>query len=287
MWPHNSGVPRIPDLIRFRYNSIIYDTLGSNDYIQAIASPNFLAGAPWSPDIDGSITDGNLISFSDYQKNPNDLVRLENSECIKTYATNYVSQYSDVILMTDRHTESNESSIYSVSFIMPLRGIPNWYCSHSMSPDEPCTPHNALAYADNWTIYISAIPVSDSVYTYNPVLLQVQYCLASPAATQSFIEINPGILLGVVICNVIKIICFVLTLTYAFRDHQPLITTGDAVESFLAYPEQLTAGNSVLAADDVKKGSWKRGKASTTWKPKRRFWFGAASAKRWILLSIL
>jgi hypothetical protein len=111
--------------------------------------------------------------------------------------------------------------------------------------------------------------------------------MANPLSTQSYIEINPGILAGVIVCNFVKLICFALTLVYVFRDHEPLITTGDVIDSFLTTPEPHTAGNSILTAQDVKNGSWKNGKASTTWQAKRHFWFAAASVKRWIGMSIL
>jgi hypothetical protein len=159
-----------------------------------------------------------------------------------------------------------------------------------MPADLPKTPPNALSYANNWTFEFynsSSFDDFTQVVTPQGYLTQVQYCLANASSTPSYIEINPGILNGVIVCNVVKLTCFAITLLWVFRDHDPLITTGDASHSFLANPEPDTVGNSILTARDVKNGSWKKMTASTTWKSKRHFWSVAASIKRWISMSIL
>jgi hypothetical protein len=66
-----------------------------------------------------------------------------------------------------------------------------------------------------------------------------------------------------------------------------LVTTGDAVESFLNVPNATTTGNPILSAKDVRSGRWEKNKTSPVWHRTRRFWFGAASAKCWLILSFL
>jgi hypothetical protein len=276
-----------------RYNSIIYDTLGSNEYVYAFVTPAFFTGGTWDPS--GHSGFGvDYTSFADYQTTPNSLVRLENKECIEVYAANYVSQYSDVIIVTDTQSQENVSCVLEIGaeMLFPSAAFDysgaGWFYSAAMPADLPNTPPNALSYADNWTLefYVFSFDNVTKLFTSQSGLTQVQYCLANPSSTPSYIEINPGILTGVIVCNVVKLICFATTLFWVFRDHDPLITTGDAIHSFLAKPEPDTAGNSILTARDVEKGSWKKKKASTTWKSKRHFWFVAASIKRWISITI-
>lgn len=253
-----------------------------------VVAPNFLTGAGWDYNLWSgwlSTDDANLHFLYDYQKSPNDLVRLEKDACISAYAQSFVSTWRNVLVVTTEPGGTN-NTVYDIQAVQyevtTLSQVPaNWYCGQAVSQQTSCTLSAALAQAANWTM------VSVNTTTELPGIgsVTVDYCLAEPVAAPCSVSISSSILIAVIVCNVIKIFCFAITLRYLFVGSAPLMTTGDAVESFLNYPDETTIGNSILSAADVQSGRWKKNKASPVWHRKRRFWFAAASVKRWLILS--
>lgn len=102
----------------------------------------------------------------------------------------------------------------------------------------------------------------------------------------------------VLICNAMKLGCFVCILR---MQHSPLITVGDAIESFLSCPDHATNVFAPLTIRDVRKGGWgattlKKVSAgphpeasieTNIWKwqdtTKRNFSFRSASVSRWTI----
>jgi len=96
----------------------------------------------------------------------------------------------------------------------------------------------------------------------------------------------------VIIANMAKAIVMVLTY-YKLRE-PTLVTIGDAVASFLDEPDPTTKGLCLVEKHDIETGKWKtQGKVGPLkflpikWEPKRRWWFAAASLKRWIVCNFL
>ena len=105
----------------------------------------------------------------------------------------------------------------------------------------------------------------------------VKYCLAESIEAHCKVTFNVFMLFISVICNAAKLAVFLLILLLpGFR---PLITIGDAIASFLTYPDPVTAriGAPAVAED----GSWTPPILSTPWKPQRCHWFCGASLRQW------
>ena len=125
----------------------------------------------------------------------------------------------------------------------------------------------------------------------------VDYCLAERLPGDCEVALNRPILIAVIVCNVLKLACFVYLLVCSSR--KPLITIGDAVADFLATPDRTTAGAPLLSFSDVRKGLWRLerrlGASSNddnerhprTWRPQRPRWFAAASPGRWMSTLLL
>lgn len=86
----------------------------------------------------------------------------------------------------------------------------------------------------------------------------------------------------------IKLLCLVITAL--FSNHKPLITSGDAVNSFLRYPDPTTCDQGTLSKADVVSGRWigtdgirKVDITPAPWPHHRLMWFRAASKKRWVV----
>ena len=99
----------------------------------------------------------------------------------------------------------------------------------------------------------------------------------------------------VLICNAMKLGCFLKILT---MQHSPLITIGDAIESFLSEPDHTTKNQAPLTIMDAHTSKWKaisRDNGSiessgwmerSEWLEKvatRHFFFRSASTPRWFI----
>ena len=115
----------------------------------------------------------------------------------------------------------------------------------------------------------------------------------------------------VIVCNFIKMSCMAWIAWK--QDSEPLVTLGDAIASYITTPDKFTAGNCIAGKDSYTKkrlprlllvkdlqdslgflNEWTWETPDTFWGPlpllwsgRRRFWFTAASKKRWVLCNIL
>ncbi|KAI0875522.1 hypothetical protein GGS24DRAFT_515444 [Hypoxylon argillaceum] len=73
--------------------------------------------------------------------------------------------------------------------------------------------------------------------------LTINYCLAEPLENICQIALSPTLLLGVALCVIAKTItAIIVTVVLNRPEHEPLVTLGDAVASFIKHPDPVTAG---------------------------------------------
>ncbi|KAB8263109.1 hypothetical protein BDV32DRAFT_9105 [Aspergillus pseudonomiae] len=203
-----------------------------------------------------------------------ELYPLKNADCMSAYATNFQNEYGSVLLLTDDF-HPNDTDFDFLSYqgaSTPMRGN-NPYawmcCNHTVyACDMQTICRDQLpeirAHVDNWIV---------GGY-------RVKSCLAERIPGKCKLEYSLPLAIIVIIFNVVKaiIICAVaLTMT-----ELPLLTTGDAVASFLKTPEtrkrdhcltSKTLANSPPSGPILYKG-----------KPQR--WATAVSIVRWIICII-
>lgn len=204
-------------LIDRRYNSIVFNTISANAYETAIVSEDFTK------------TSGLVFQNGTFNHLDN-FQRLEKEECLKAYLHPFLSTWGDLLIVTSQHTNAS-GVLYS------------WFTN----PGEPTT---------SWTtsnpkqrpLYISVSPGPGSGAGLE---FEVAYCLAEPTEPHCKVEIAVFLLLGVVICNVIKVLCFITV--FANWSFEPLATVGDAVSSFLSEPDPATKGLNLLSEHDLRR----------------------------------
>ncbi|ORY16815.1 hypothetical protein BCR34DRAFT_461170, partial [Clohesyomyces aquaticus] len=115
----------------------------------------------------------------------------------------------------------------------------------------------------------------------------VAYCLARTTSQRRKVQFLASVLIVIMIANLIKVFAMTTTL---LRHDKPLLTLGDAIQSFLQVPDPTTKGHCLLEADSgisLWKSSVLRGQSTLgarRWGSETRlnFWAGTLSLRRWI-----
>ena len=162
------------------------------------------------------------------------------------------------------------------------------------SLDDPSNWTDA-SFAGNVTIFQLLLCPSPPRPTKLRQTRRIKHCLTVPRDESCRMMFSPPICLLVIGCNLVKLICALLT---ARDDREELfLTIGDAIASYLACPDPTTEGGCLLSKCQVVKGSqgWRR-KAKKKDKmldipvysklplqlPSRKRWFQVMSTGLWI-----
>jgi hypothetical protein len=167
--------------------------------------------------------------FSSLKKNSSHWDRLENEDCIRTYAQNFVTERNDVVVVTSSDTD--EPFMYQPSFRAGERSyrwiFPRlWYGGLESGNWRELDIETVIKEAQegNWKI-------ANSV---------VKYCLSEKTEAKCTLQFHAHIMMVTIICNIVKFTC--MTLVLIKHNEKPLVTIGDAVESFLSSPIQQRLG---------------------------------------------
>ena len=125
---------------------------------------------------------------------------------------------------------------------------------------------------------------------WTPHGFDVQYCLSERVPETCSYSGSIPILIVVIVCNAYKILGM-LVVAFGLRDN-PMVTVGDAVESYLNQPDETTKGWCMLSKSAVREHIWplKTATADTkilhdprlsTAKVQLTHWARAASLRRW------
>ena len=260
------------------FNSAVFSTIGANDYEVFIGSENLVTGVGfnWSLPFDNvNYPNRTLGYFQQAAKWDN----LTNEACIKLYKQEFVTDNANVLAVTSALNDSSWllNSTYP-AYVYAQNPEETWICSDTLYYTETgtCDTSATLSEAANWTLGIGY----DS-YTRG---FPIQYCLSQPAEKHCTTQFSLLIIIIVIICNITKLACMIMLLLR--QQAKPLVTLGDAVESFLETPDSTTE-NMCLA--DKSEFSTKKPWSATrdSYEPRQLRWFAGASWKRWLTCNIL
>lgn len=118
-----------------------------------------------------------------------------------------------------------------------------------------------------------------------------KHCLSKPSKPPCALYVNWVILVAFVICSLIKLSGMLYVAIWMVN--APLMTTGDAIQSFLINPDVSTRQRCLTKSEDVLDRKWwiQTVKLPAT-QPKhfdisRRRWMTAASKTRWMVFVLL
>lgn len=264
------------------------------DYNVVIATPGFLEGDRFIYNTTTAATGSVYYSPRPEEQeimqiqeqvitNRSQFERLENAECIRTYANDLITNRRNVIVVSEDISTPANGSVLAVAIAhtaMPSFSSYEWICPLSsynyVRPLMSCQQQVAKGLIDpgHWT----------------PANVTTQYCLSQRVEEQCGFHANIAIIWTVVVCNVVKLL-IMLFLAYSRGLETPLLTVGDSVASFMAKPDTTTEDLGPITIRSVKalgrektsdpSKTWSPDKASR-WQPSNRLrWFHAVSIQRW------
>ncbi|OCT55026.1 hypothetical protein CLCR_02775 [Cladophialophora carrionii] len=292
------GLSSIP--LHLMYNSAFYKSLSTNDYNLLFVTPDFVEGGAIGPLKETLYNQNNAYAIDPHDvqssvlDDPDSWERLDKKACINAYATNFLDNRRTLVLVASNSTgQKNESVLDTRLYLFsPDLGL-DWICTsdpYMTNKIGPLAdPIDRMLPCETYVDRVKAIADQWQPYGYD-----VQYCLSQRVPGRCSYSGNVPIVAVVVVCNVIKVVVM-LFVALRLEDH-PLITVGDAVESFLNENDRTTVGLCLLSKKDVTRSthsrkSWsvhgqeKYGDAARGKLARRQTkrWAAAASGMRWSL----
>jgi hypothetical protein len=209
----------------------------------------FLNGAAFSNESENNVGGLSQAQLLDLQEDAtrSRLVNLTTQSCLQQFGGNFETSYDAVLLVVE--TASTTTSLVQTG-----------------------TSGTSLK-AYSGTTSEAEIALDGSL---------VQYCLARASSSQTCSVMVSSTLLGVVaLLNLATFVTFVVVLSRSKLE--PLATVGDAIRSFLRYPDNTTKEACLLSKKDVKAGRWGYSEAKY-FIPNTHFWLFTTSLPRWLLM---
>jgi hypothetical protein len=234
----------------------------SSDFL----GPSMNASSPGTPDsVIHEIRDRVRGSHEGYEE-------LNPSDCIKAYSTDLVQDRKTLVVVTksDPSSSADASSVYYVGSSSPKQARPfDWICIDvdlsQLIFGQKCPP--------------------DGLQPWRLAGHAVEYCLSEVMEEDCKLQIAIPILVVVIFCNLMKLIVMCLV-GWKFR-LRPLVTTGDAIQSFLQEPDSTTSRMCLVDKEMIVKGMWEDLPLPQMYHPRGRLWFFACSLPRWIACNVL
>ena len=249
--------------IHFVYNSVLVAVGANNEggFQAAIVTPDFLHGAP-AP---GNMGSAYASTYQALQAELPQMQRLENAACIQAYGQASISDWGDLLLVTDGDVPSdlNDSLVDFInSGLLPVVVPWAWMCGYDdYGPTPPpgfqCDIKHLLANPAAWSLHNCSI----------------NYCLAQRTPEDCELDFSFHLILVVIICNLVKLIAVGIAM---FSLNPPSLNTiGDAIASFLAVPDSYTENMCLVSKADFQHchflSRWISPVHPRPWFPRRHF----------------
>ncbi|GES61301.1 hypothetical protein ATEIFO6365_0006076000 [Aspergillus terreus] len=276
------------------YNATIFQSVASYEYSVFVGNMPFssynesaavrLFFPPWM--------DFPPPSFSRLREKSSkgELQLLSNRDCINTYAADVQTKYGSLLLVADDFNSTDYDFALTGSKWYDNLDPYNWMCTALETETSPCSRVIHQVDPENWTIKNELVEWIDEIIhdltmetdtVIDPMAFRVQYCLAETLPEKCTVEYSLPLVIVVILVNLIK--AATLWATTASIADSPILTTGDAIASFLRHPDATTHGQSLLSQDNVLKPSIE----PLTYCATPRRWGSPVSLQRWISCFLL
>ena len=271
--------------VHLLWNSAIILELPTNDYLVAAVSEEFVSGALFDADpyLSSSTSaepfEEMLESMKHNGKN------LTAAECITTYSKPFISEYSNLALVTNVH---NSSQSLLGLWVYHFRRV-DFTVPHILSTTWPCGIFESTM-VDKGDCNLAKLAASNATH-WSPFYMldgpvNVTYCLAQRTQRACNISLTPIIVWIVLAANLSKVVCFCGTLILVRKSSKQLITTGDTVQSFLSKPDPKLSQRCLSNVSQIKRDLtfWTSTEMPLQWLPKHQVGLCGASLSLWLSL---
>ena len=294
-----SGIP-----LHLLYNSAVFTTLSTTQY-PLWAMDQKLTGLSPESDLQEAVNKNSDTDVDIGSLSTNDISTFDNltiSDCIRAYGRDFVSARSDLILVVDDTRALTNSSMIPFGSIGDDNGY-SWMCqgySGKIPLGGTCNIDELIVNATEWhrwqPLYQAGINDPNSIGRFSTSAgalrtdigtgngyLPIQYCLSRKVDEHCTVQFSITIMCIVIVSSAVKAISMVTFLL--FQDEPPLVTLGDALQSFLDENDQTTRRMCLSGADRFRTTFW--GAGAEPWKGQNYRWFAGASRNRWLVCNVL
>ena len=294
-----SGVYETLGAYNYRWNSVIIFSPSAYRYHQLTVTQNFVDGIPYHGpelvlmrDSDEGITAQFPDNLHIVQQDLPQYERLSVTDCKRKYAQLFVRDRGDVIVVVSPKDQRADNSTVLGASAGGWGSWPyKWLCPDDLSQSFGCYAGLFRSH-DDWHF---------SHYD-NP---KVEYCLSKGMPQRCKLEYGFWITILTIISNFCKLLGFVATWLLLKRctrrptgehenervKHVLLITTGDAVASFLECPDAESIGMSIVEKRDFENGIWAlrwMNISPMMWRERYSCaWFRAIGLRWWLIDTLL
>lgn len=269
------------------YNSTFYAAIGSNNYNVLYATPDFLNGSDYDTSRFVSTPSMNISGF---QANASRWERFSNRDCIQTYAFDFMTNYKNVIAVVSNTSDYGSLLDVYVNDMPSAQEFNSHYDSFSWICNDTIMHYD---YNSSGTLCREESKnIQKTANTrWNSAGYEISYCLAEKVLVPDcHLHFAPQLMGPVVLMNIVKCI---VTFYVAFRLRDaPLVTLGDAIESFLKHPDPCTRGMCLATAQEMAH-QFSRAThhapilRAKTFDATRYRWHKIITKRQWLLLSAL
>ena len=209
---------------------------------------------------------------------------LDNAACIKAYQPAFINERRNVLIVSNALDRSN--GVIQFEDIMSGSGNDSWLCDPVRSAIySTCYSNTLIRNPDNWTLS-GGNKRYGSFLNNGPIRGRVLYCLSERQDRGSCqLGASLPIIISVTVCNLVKILCLIAT--HLVAEDDLLVTTGDAVQSFLSVPDANPAHQHIINPENRfwKNRGWLIDSDCVIkrWKPLPKRFFDADDGMRWVI----
>ncbi|KAL9617707.1 MAG: hypothetical protein Q9160_007540 [Pyrenula sp. 1 TL-2023] len=242
------------------------------------------------------------FKLEDLQINARNFDNLTKEECIGAYANDFLTTRGNLILVSDlpdpkppQYLNNSLLDLFTYSFVG--YSITNyrpydWICDSDSRYDQSCSRRvgallKRFERGDPWTIrrqwgtfdYRMALANG----TRGPDGFDIRYCLSEQLPQACSLHFSYSLIFVVIAFNIVELVGMLVTV-FSLGQMNPLITIGDAIDSFMTKSDPSTKGMCLVDRDaftsiDSFLREWSFPPREFT--AQRRLWASAASGLRW------
>lgn len=268
------------------YNSVFYSALATNNYNVLYIDEDFVSGAEYDKQ---RFVDNAECNVTNIQLHASGFERLTNADCIGLYAKDFVEDRRNVLVVV-RNPPTDQGSLLKVALNEFPEKITSEYNAFAWICDNPDLANQTGACCPNEFGFIPCgkmtSKLEDMAEQWQTGGFEVDYCLSEKVDSECHLHFSLILMAVVLGFNILKVIGIAYV---AFRlDEAPLVTVGDAVDSFIRHPDRTTENMSLSShASVVASAKLGYNSSSMRYEPEQHRFYEAATWRQWSFLLTL